>query len=98
MSSIAEWFVGRGATPAKRDHLLSADINFFALGVGDFHLAQVAAQHIRAGLFDQDIDCHSVSSRIYALKQSKCYAYDVQPSPVSMRDCLPNSCVRRDSP
>jgi hypothetical protein len=63
MSSIAERFIGGCATPAQRDGLLSADVYFFAIGIGNFQLAQVCAEHIRAGLFDQDIDCHSVPSR-----------------------------------
>src|SRR5579859_1960656 len=63
MSSITERFIRGCTTPAQRDCLLPADVHFFAVSVCDLHLAQVSAEHIRAGLFDQDIDCHSVPSR-----------------------------------
>jgi hypothetical protein len=62
MSSITERFVRGCATPAQRDRLFPANVYFFAISVSDFQLTQVSADNVWAGLFDQDIDCHSVPS------------------------------------
>jgi hypothetical protein len=59
---VTEWLICGCATAAERDRLFPADIYFFAISISDFQLTQVSAKNVRAGLFDQDIDCHSVSS------------------------------------
>jgi len=63
MSSITERFVRGCAAPAQRDRLFPANVYFFAISVSDFQLTQVSADNVWAGLFDQDIDCHSVPSK-----------------------------------
>src|SRR5438270_7990029 len=61
---IAERFVRGCAAAAQRYRLFSADIDFVALGVSNFKLAQVTADHVWPGFLDQDVNCHLVSSKV----------------------------------
>jgi hypothetical protein len=60
--AVTEWLIRGCAATAQCDRLSPADVYFFAISISDFQLTQVSAKNVRAGLFDQDIDCHSVSS------------------------------------
>lgn len=79
MSAIAERLICGCATAAQRDCLFSTDVHFIAFGISDFQLAQISAEHIRSGLFNQYIDCHVVRlQNNFDVEQSKCLADSMQ--------------------
>jgi hypothetical protein len=67
---VTERFIRGCAAAAQRDRLSPADVYFFAISISDFQLAQVSADNVRAGLFDQNIDCHLVPPGKFHVKQS----------------------------
>src|SRR5262249_20163713 len=64
MCPIAEGFVRGCAAAAQRNRLFPAEIDFVPLRISNFKLAQVSADHIRPGFFDQDVHWHLVFSSI----------------------------------
>jgi|SRR5689334_8978178 hypothetical protein len=56
--AVAERLIDGGAAPAQRDGLLSADVIFVAISIGQRELTQVSCHQIRSVFLWGDVNCH----------------------------------------